>query len=59
MEVTEALHVFEDLITLMTGMWSTPLIKLRWISRNGAEAWAKLRRIKPEFSVAENTLPMV
>ena len=55
--MAEALHVFEDPVTLMTGMWPTPLIKLRWISRNGAEAWAKLEFYNP-FSKSTKDRPV-
>jgi len=55
--MTESLHVFKDPVTLMTGMWPTPLIKLRWVSRNGAEAWAKLEFYNP-FSKSTKDRPV-
>ncbi len=55
--MAEALHVFEDPVTLMTGMWPTPLIRLRWVSREGSEAWAKLEFYNP-FSKSTKDRPV-
>ncbi|MHA1665313.1 MAG: cysteine synthase family protein [Candidatus Njordarchaeales archaeon] len=40
-------HVFKDVISLMTGMWPTPLVKLSKISDNLFEVWAKLEFYNP------------
>jgi cysteine synthase A len=42
-----SLKVFENPTELATGLWPTPLIKLRSLSQNGYDVWAKLEFFNP------------